>query len=260
MLNQQTVEALSELRLQGMTEAYRTQEQQTDIHDLSFDERFGLIVDHELIYRKNRRLARLLRDARLRVNACPEDIDYRQPRGLDRAVLRGLFTCRWISTHDNVLISGSTGVGKTFICCALANAACRQGFSARYYRVSRLLADVALSRGDGSYASLVKKLMKTNLLILDDWGLAPLTQVESREILEIVDDRTQVASTVVSSQLPVEDWHSAIGDPTIADAVLDRLVHNAHKLVLKGESMRKVRAEAVANQSVLEPNPPQADR
>lgn len=241
-LIQQTVETLRKMRLTGMAEALLSQARQPDSNELSFEERIGLLVDYEWTYRQNRRLARLLKQAKLRMPACMEDIDYQHPRGLDRALMRSLANCQWLYHHQNVLISGPTGVGKTFLACALANQACRHGFSARYYRTPRLLTELGIARGDGSYPKLMNQLAKVNLLVLDDWGLATLTAAESRDLLEVIEDRCQSHSTIVASQLPIEDWHTTMGDPTVADAVLDRLVHNAHKLILKGEFMRKLKA------------------
>ena len=238
MLIQQTVEKLNQMRLKGMAQCYQNQAGQS-FSGLSFEERFGILVDYEYTYRENRRLERLLKEARLKVSACLEDIDYQATRGLDRLVMSSLASCQWILSHQNVLISGPTGIGKTFIACALAHTACRQGFSARYYRVSRLLSDLKLSRGDGTYPKLLSKLAKTNILILDDWGLVSLSVSESQDLLEIIDDRVNAGSTLVASQLPVEHWHASLAEPSIADAILDRLVHNSHKLFLDGDSMRK---------------------
>lgn len=244
MLNQQTVDRLHLMRLRGMAECFAGQLQNPDANDLSFEERFGLIVEYEWTYRQNRLLSRLLKKARLRLPACLEDIDFQIPRGLDKRFLKSLSTCQWVKSHQNVLVTGPTGVGKTFIVCALANAACRQGLSARYYRTPRLLTDLAIARGDGSYHRLLAKLAKIDLLVLDDWGLAPFTDVQGRDLLEVIDDRNQARSTVIASQLPVEHWHAALTDPTLADAILDRLVHSAHMIVMKGESMRKLTAKS----------------
>jgi DNA replication protein DnaC len=239
MLIEHTITRLNDMRLTGMSEAYSSQRERPNIDEFSFDERFSLLVDQEWTYRQNRRLARLLKAAKLRLPACVEDINYRQPRGLDRNLVVHLAACDWITNSQNVLITGPTGVGKTFIACALAHSACRHGFSARYYRVPRLLSELAIARGDGSYPKMLARLSKIRLLILDDWGTAPLSPVESRDIMEIIDDRSQLSSTIIASQLPVEDWHASIIDPSVADAVLDRLVHNSHRIHLKGESMRK---------------------
>lgn len=240
MLNQHTVQRLREMYLTGMADAFVAQANQADVQSLTFEERLGLLVDSEWTYRHNRKLKRLLKEAKLRLPACIEDIDYGQPRGLDKAFIRTLGAGQWISSHLNVLIEGPTGSGKTFIACALANAACRQGFSARYYRLPRLFSELPVARGDGSYPRLLSWLAKMDVLILDDWGLAPFTVAESRDILEVLEDRSQTRSTIIASQLPVDRWHNTIADPSVADAILDRLVHNAHRLTLKGESMRKV--------------------
>lgn len=239
MLMQQTMERLREMKLVGIAEALAEQAGQPDVQAMAFEERLGLLIDHEWLVRKNRRLARLLRQAKLRLQASLEDIDYQTPRGLDRSVMRRLGTCEWIEARQNVLITGATGVGKTFIACALAHAACRQGYRARYFRITRFLEELAIAKADGSYPKWMKQLAKTQLLVLDDWGLASLSSSEAREVLEIIDDRAQLQATLVASQLPIEEWHGTIGDPTVADAILDRLIHQAHKLTLKGESMRR---------------------
>jgi DNA replication protein DnaC len=242
VLDRETAEKLREMGLFGMAQAASAQEQNPEAGALSFADRFGMLVDAEWTYRRNRRLARLLREARLRLPACLEDVDFGPQRGLSRTLVRSLGTGRWLEDRLNVLVVGPTGAGKTFLACALANAACRLGYSARYYRVPRLIADLAIARGDGSYRRALAKLARFDLLVLDDLGISPLTSGECRDLLELVDDRSQFRSTVVASQLPIEAWHGAMGDPTLADAILDRLVHNAHKIVLKGESMRKIKA------------------
>ena len=242
MLTQQTLENLRQMRLQGMADAYQTQLQQPDTGALSFDERLGLLVDREWTARQDRRLARLLKAAHLKLPACPEDIDFAAPRGLDRARVHELAGARWVREHHNVLISGPTGSGKTYLACALAQATCRQGLSARYYRVSRLLAACTLAQGDGSYPRLLRQLASFDLLVLDDWGLAPLTPAQSRDLLDILDDRCETHATLVASQVPPDHWHALLADPTVADAILDRLIHTAHILLLKGDSLRKVNA------------------
>lgn len=244
MLLQPTLEKLRAMRLLGMAQALVSQSQQPDMGRLSFEERLGLLVDEEWTYRQNRRLQRLLKEAKLRLAAVPEDIDYHTPRGLDRGMMQALLRGDWIRAHQTVLICGPTGVGKTFLACALAHAACRLGFSARYYRVPRLLSELALAHADGSYPKRLAQLGRVEVMVLDDWGLAPLSAAEGRELLEVIDDRTQRRATVVASQLPLEHWHDVIADPSVADAILDRLLHTAHKIVLKGESMRKVKAKA----------------
>lgn len=240
MLNQSTLETLQELGLKGMAAAYRAQLQDPDVQSLSFDERFGLIVDREWGERQNRRLARRLREAKLRLPAAVEDVDFTLSRGLDRGLIRTLAEGRWLREHQNLLVSGPTGVGKTFLVCALAHAAIRLGFSARYYRVPRLLGDLAIARADGTYPKVMARLAKVDLLVLDDWGLSPFTPAEARELLEVIEERHGVRSTAVASQLPIENWHVVLGDPTVADAIMDRLVHQAYKVNLRGESMRKL--------------------
>lgn len=244
MLNEQTLEKLHAMRLTGMAEAFAEQLRQPGIAELSFEERFGLLVDRQWIWREDRRMKRLLKNAKLRLNACIEDIDYKTPRGIDKSVILRLASCDWINQTQNVIIVGPTGVGKTYLACALANRACRSGYPSFYIRAPRLFQAVALARADGSYAKLMNKLAKTKLLVIDDLGLAPLNDPQRRDLLEIIEDRQGVSSTIVASQLPVENWHENIGDPTIADAILDRLVHNAHHINLKGTSMRKKRAKS----------------
>ena len=239
MLDHETVEKLIAMKLFGMAEAFREQLQQPDMGELSFEERFGMIVDRHWSWKENTRLKRLLADAKLKLNACIEDLDYQSSRGLDKSVLMRLAACDWLQKQQNIIITGPTGVGKTFLACALANRACRSGYSSFYMRTSKLFYQLTISRGDGSYGKLLGKLAKTQLLIIDDLGIAPMNEQERRDLLEIVEDRHKNASTIITSQLPVTSWHDHIGDPTIADAILDRLVHNAHKINLKGESMRK---------------------
>jgi DNA replication protein DnaC len=239
MLTHPTLETLRKLLLNAMADAYIRQLEDPRLNELTFDERFGLLTDFEWTARQNRQLHRLLRDAHLRVQASPEEIDYEASRELDRTLTRQLLTGQWISGHHNLLVTGPTGVGKTFLICALATAACRQGFRVRYYRVSRLLQAIYISKGDGSYAKLANQLNKMDLLILDDWGLAPLVTADCRELLDLLDDRSSLRSTCFASQWPLEHWHQQFSDPTLADAVLDRLIHNAYSLKLQGPSMRK---------------------
>jgi DNA replication protein DnaC len=239
MLNEQTFDKLYALKLLGMAEAFKDQLQKPGAHDLSFEERLGLLVDRQWAFKEDCRLQRLLKEAKLKMNACAEDIDYKNPRGIDKSVILNLLSCEWIKKHQNVIISGPTGVGKTFLACALAQKACREGYRAFYIRLPKLLYDLALAKADGSYPKTRKKLFKTQILVLDDFGLAPLSDPDRRELLEVIEDRHGTSSTILTSQLPTENWHEHIGDPTIADAILDRLIHNAHRINLKGGSMRK---------------------
>lgn len=243
MLNEQTHQKLVAMKLYAMAAAFQEYLDKIDDAQLSFEERFGLLVDREWTEREQRRLNRRLRTAKLREQACIENIDYRHPRNLDRSVIQRLATCQWIANHENLLVTGQTGVGKTWIGCALANQACRQGYSALYTRLPRLLHNLNIARADGSYVKELTRLAHTDLLILDDWGLAPLGDRDRRDILEILEDRHGRRSTIVTSQLPVDKWHEHIGEPTIADSILDRLVHNAHRIQMKGASLRKTRGK-----------------
>jgi DNA replication protein DnaC len=242
MLNQQTIEKLHTMRLHGMAEAFRAQPQQMGITDLSFEERFALLVDQQWNWRQNRALTRRLEKAKLRHRACVEDIDFRHPRGLERSLLRSLTQdSSWVREHQNVFLIGPCGIGKSFLACALAEKACRDGFTACYTRTQQLFRDLALARADGSLRGLLARFAKTDVLLVDEWGMAPLTDPERRDFLEICEDRYQLRSTILTSQLPVAQWHEQIGDPTVADSILDRLVHNAHRIEMHGESMRKKR-------------------
>ena len=243
MLTEPTLDRLRALRLGAMADAYRVQLQDPTIGALGFDERVGLLVEAEHLSRDNRKLARRLQEAKLRIpQACLEDLDYAPRRELDRPLIRQLATGRWIAEHRNVLITGATGVGKTYVACALGQHACRQGYRALYVRLPRFFQELALARADGSYTTLLARLARVDLLLLDDWGLAALSDVQRQDLLEVMEDRDAARSTIITSQLPREQWHAYLGDPTIADAVLDRLVHNAFTLTLKGPSRRKDKA------------------
>jgi DNA replication protein DnaC len=238
----QSVEKLRQMRLTGMARALEEQLGQTDIERLSFDERLGMLIDREEVDRHNAALAQRLRVARLRQAACLEDIDYRMPRGLDRGLIRTLATGRWLQEHNNILALGPTGTGKSWISCALGNQAARDGFSVRYQRLPRLLDELAMARAEGKCARLLARLCKVRLLIIDDWLMVKLTAEQRRDLMEVIDDRHQRASTILATQVPLDRWHDQIGDPTYADAILDRLVHNAYRIELKGGSMRQRRA------------------
>jgi DNA replication protein DnaC len=237
-----TIEKLRHLRLAGMAKALEGQLSQPDIDTLPFDERLALLIDHEDIERQNAALARRLQRARLRQVACIEDIDLRTPRGLDRSLIRELASCDWLRGHHNLLITGPTGVGKSWIACALGNKAAREGFTVLYGRLARLLDDLATARLDGGYARMLTRLSRIAVLILDDWAMIRLTEAQRRDLMDVIDDRHQRASTILATQIPIERWHEMIGDPTYADAILDRLVHNAHRIEMSGESMRKKHA------------------
>jgi DNA replication protein DnaC len=239
MLMHPTLDQLTTLRLTGMAKALEEQMQMADIDSLPFEQRLGLMVDREIIERQNRNLKTRLRKAGLRQSASVEDIDYRHPRGLDKSLLAKLQSCDWIKEHHNLIITGPTGTGKTFLACALAHKACREGYSSLYLRVPRFLQDLLISKGDGRFGRLLTSIAKTNLLLLDDWGMSKLTIEQSRDLLELIDDRHGTKSTLITSQFPIDHWHEIIGDPTLADAILDRIIHDAYKINLKGESMRK---------------------
>jgi DNA replication protein DnaC len=239
MLNHPTIEKLNALSLKVMAKALTEQWDDPAVAELDFAERLGLLVDRELTDRENRRLRNRLHDAKLRQAACVEDIKHKPGRGIDRSVLNRLADCEWIRRGTHVFITGKTGVGKTYLACALAQLACRNGHSALYMRTSRLFEELALGRGDGRYGRILGNLARKHLLVLDDWGLAPFTDLQRRDLLEILEERQTHKSLVIASQIPVDKWHDAIGDPTLADAILDRIVHYAHEIKLKGESMRK---------------------
>ncbi|MFC1478938.1 IS21-like element helper ATPase IstB [Candidatus Margulisiibacteriota bacterium] len=235
----QTIETLSKLKLTGMLQALQEQLDMPDAGSLSFEERLNLLVDREALERSNRQYKQRLKQAKLKHNAVMEDMDFKTQRGLEKSVIMSLSQCEWIHRHQNIIITGPTGVGKTFVASALAQKACREGFKAMYHRLSRLLTDLAISRGDGRLSRLMQSLAKTDVLVIDDFGLSVLTEHQSRDLLEVIEDRYNVRSTILTTQFPIDKWHELVGDPTIADAILDRLVHNAHKIHMKGGSMRK---------------------
>ena len=249
MLKHPTLDKLHALKLTGMAAALADQSATPDITDLSFEERLGLLVDREMTERDNRRMSSRLRRAKLRHAAILEDIDYRNSRGLDKGLVQSLASCQWVKEHLNALITGPTGVGKTWLACALAHKACREGYTAQYVRLTRLLRELTIAKGDGQYSKLLTSLAKVDVLILDDWGLMKLSAENRRDLLEVLEDRHGRRSTIATSQLPIEEWHGIIGDATLADAILDRLVHNAYKINLRGESMRKQQAKLTSTET-----------
>jgi DNA replication protein DnaC len=245
MMTQDTIRKLNEMKLFGMARGFEDQLATPQAVHLSFEERIGLLVDQESTYRDNRRLASLLRSAKLRENACMEDIDFHAGRGLDRGEIASLALCNWIGHGNNLIITGPTGSGKTWLGCALGNQACRQGLSVSFQRLPLLLEDLAISHGDGSFRKKLAQVAKVDLLILDDFGMAALNAVGRNDLLEVIEQRCGSRSTLITSQLPVDRWHDYLsgGNPTVADAILDRLVSGSHRIALKGESMRKLRGK-----------------
>jgi DNA replication protein DnaC len=248
MLTHPTLEKMKALRLYGMAKAFEEQLQMTDRNDFSFEDRLGLLIDREASDKENRRLQSRLRKAQLAQSACVEDLDSSARRGLDKTFTSKLYTCDWIGEKLNVLITGATGTGKSYLACALGQKACREGYSVEYHRAPRLFPELQLAKGDGRYETILRRLAKTDLVILDDWGLYPMNDEARRDCLELLEDRCGKCSTLVTSQIPLAHWHETIGDPTLADAILDRLVHQAYKVELKGESMRK-RTRKLDNES-----------
>jgi len=238
------IEKLLAMRLQGMADAWKAQEQDPAMRELSFPERFGMLVDRQWSWRENQALARRLKAAKLRGNACVEEIDYRASRGLDKSVIRALTQeSAWVAQHENIFVLGPTGVGKSFIAAALAQKACRDGYAVFCTRAGALFRDLTLARADGSLRTLLARLARIDVLLIDDWAMAPLTESERRDFWEICEDRCQTRSLILTSQLPVSKWHEQVGDPTLADGILDRIVHNAHRIEMRGDSMRKTRGK-----------------
>ena len=253
MLTEPTLDKLRKLKLGAMATAWTRQQGDPSVGGLSFDERFGLLVEAEELHRENARLTRLLREAKLRFpNACIEDVDFPARRALERSVVRQLASCRWVYEHQAMIITGQTGTGKTYLACAFANQACRMGLRALYKRSTRLFEELTLARADGTYGKLLDRLAKIDVLIIDDWGTAPLPSSSRQDLLEVIDDRTGQRSTIITSQLPTSRWHDHIGDPTVADAVCDRLLHTAHRLALKGPSRRKPDAQEASAAEAFE--------
>jgi DNA replication protein DnaC len=242
MLNQPTIEKLAHMKLYAMANAFRTQLEIVDAQPLSFEERFALLVDEQFLWKENRALQRRLRGAKLKQKATIEDINYQHPRGLDRKLLRSLARSEWVRQKQNILLLGPTGIGKSWIGCALAQKACRDGFTAFNRKSSELFRELEVAHADGSMGRLLLRLAQFDVLLIDDFAMAPLKDSERRDFLEICDDRYQRRSLILTSQMPVAHWHEQIGDATIADSILDRLLHNAHRIELNGESMRKVLA------------------
>jgi DNA replication protein DnaC len=252
MLHQPTIEKLTAMRLEAMVEAWKSFDQDEDAQQLSFEDKLSLMVDRLWTTRQNLALQRRLRYAKLRGNACVEDIDYRAARGLDKSMVRALATdSAWVNRHENLFLVGPTGVGKSYLACALAHKACRDGYQVLYTRASALFRDLALARADGSLRNLLARLGRVDVLVIDDWAMAPMAETERRDFWEICEERYQTRSTVLTSQVPIANWHEQIGDPTLADGILDRLVHNAHRIEMRGESMRKTKTTRTEK-----PNPP----
>ena len=239
MLWQQTLERLRAMKLRGMAKGLEEQENSKGHQAMSFEERLGYLVDYEYLERENRKLSSRLRQANFRQQACMEDVDYKYKRNLNRSNFLELGKCNWIREHKNIILTGPSGVGKSYLACALGNKACLEGFKVLYIRVPRFLTELLIGKGDGSYLKLLKSFSRVDVLILDDWGLSNLTDEQRKEFLEVMEDRYELKSTIITSQVPVKNWHEVIGDSTIADAILDRVVHNSYRIELSGDSMRK---------------------
>jgi len=249
MLNQSTLDKLYALRLTGMAEAYQQQLNGFETRGLSFEERFGMLVDNHWTWRENQSLVRRLKKSKLSTEPCVEDINYRYPRKMDPSTMRGLTSSQWVTQHLNVLFTGPTGIGKSWLGQALAQKACRDGYSVLYRSAAKLFRDLAQARADGSLGRLLESIARTNVLLVDDFAMAALNDDERRSFLEICDDRYGRSSMILTSQIPIESWHAQIGDPTIADSILDRLVHNAYRIKMNGESMRGNKDDAAPKSS-----------
>lgn len=248
MLLSPTLEKLRQMKLTGMAQGLEEQQNSKAYHSLVFEERLGHLVDKEKELREDRKLTSRLARAKLKQQACLEDVNYSHSRGLDRTLIRKLSTCAWIKEHHNLVITGLTGVGKSYIACALAHKACMDGFTSLYYRSSRLFTDLETAKADGRYPRVLQALAKVDLLIIDDWGLSKLNAREERELLEVMEDRYELKSTIFASQVPVKEWHELIPNKTIADAILDRVVHNSYRIELHGESLRKEKNKSTAKE------------
>jgi DNA replication protein DnaC len=243
MLNEQTMTKLHAMKLNGLADAYEEQRQQPRMADLSFDERFGLLIDRQWRCREERSLTMRLQNAKFKFQACIEDVDYRAARCLKRSQMEQLSSSEWVRFHQNAIVTGAAGTGKTFLACALGQKACRDGYRVRYYVAAKLFRELTQAHADGSFMSLSTKLLRTDLLLIDDWGMETLTEAQHRDLLELLDDRHGFGSTLIASQFDTELWHGMIGNPTVADAIMDRLIHSAHRIALKGESIRKLQGQ-----------------
>jgi len=238
MTREQTFDKLYRMKLHGMAQALEEQLKQPDMANLSFEERLAILVDAQWLWRENRSLASRLRSARLKQQASIEDINFRHPRQLDRGLIRSLFSCDWVRDRHNIAISGPSGIGKTFICCALLEKACRAGFTTLYFGAEKFFRTMALAYADGSFDKVLSKLSRVDVLAIDDWGIVPMGDRERRHLLEVLEDRNQTRATVVTSQFPIDNWHEVVASPTLADAIVERILTRAHKIALQGESVR----------------------
>lgn len=249
MLREQTFDKLYSMKLHGMAQALEEQFKNPDVASLGFEERFAMLVEDQWLWRENRAVTTRLRFAALKMPASMEDLNYRHPRQLERSVMRSLVPCDWVRQHQNITISGPSGIGKTYICCALLEQACRQGFSARYTSAPKFFRQLAIAYADGSFDRLLSKLAKTDVIAIDDWGLAPLTDMERRFLLEVLDDRSGSRSTILASQYKVDRWYELVGSPTLADAITERIIANSHRIELQGETMRPIKRTASSSKA-----------